>query len=56
VCVPISRLADCIRETKADLATSSLVGPLVGHVGDGNFHLIFPVHPEDRRRWRRPRA
>jgi D-lactate dehydrogenase (cytochrome) len=47
VCVPISRLADCIRETKADLATSPLVGPLVGHAGDGNFHLIFPVHPED---------
>lgn len=47
VCVPISKLADCIRETKADLATSPLVGPLVGHAGDGNFHLIFPVHPED---------
>jgi D-lactate dehydrogenase (cytochrome) len=46
-CVPISRLADCIHETKADLATSPLVGPLVGHAGDGNFHLIFPVHPED---------
>ncbi|HXW08592.1 MAG TPA: FAD-linked oxidase C-terminal domain-containing protein [Vicinamibacterales bacterium] len=47
VCVPISRLADCIRETKADLAGSPLVGPLVGHAGDGNFHLIFPVHPDD---------
>jgi D-lactate dehydrogenase (cytochrome) len=47
VCVPISKLADCIHETKADLATSPLVGPLVGHAGDGNFHLIFPVHPED---------
>ena len=46
VCVPISRLADCIRETKHDLASSSLVGPLVGHVGDGNFHLIMPVDPE----------
>ena len=47
VCVPISRLADCIAETKADLATSTLVGPLVGHAGDGNFHLIFPVRPEN---------
>ena len=46
VCVPISRLADCIRETKQDLASSSLPGPLVGHVGDGNFHLIMPVDPE----------
>lgn len=41
VCVPISRLADCIRETKADLAKSTLIAPLVGHVGDGNFHLAF---------------
>jgi D-lactate dehydrogenase (cytochrome) len=46
VCVPISRLAECIHETKADLAASPLPGPLVGHVGDGNFHIIFPVDPE----------
>jgi D-lactate dehydrogenase (cytochrome) len=46
VCVPISRLGDCIRETKADLAASSLAGPLVGHVGDGNFHIIFPLDPD----------
>jgi D-lactate dehydrogenase (cytochrome) len=43
VCVPISRLADCIRETKVDLAATYLKAPLVGHVGDGNFHLIFLV-------------
>ena len=48
-CVPISRLADCILETKADLASSHLVAALVGHVGDGNFHLIFPVNPDDPR-------
>ncbi len=41
VCVPISRLADCIRETQADLAQSGIIAPIVGHVGDGNFHLIF---------------
>jgi D-lactate dehydrogenase (cytochrome) len=46
VCVPISRLAECIRETKQDLASSHLSGPLVGHVGDGNFHLIMPVDPD----------
>jgi D-lactate dehydrogenase (cytochrome) len=46
VCVPISRLAECISETKKDLADSPLVGPLVGHVGDGNFHLIMPVNPD----------
>src|SRR4030095_2570981 len=50
VCVPISRLAECITETKRDLAESSLVAPMVGHVGDGNFHmllLIDPNNPED---------
>jgi D-lactate dehydrogenase (cytochrome) len=47
VCVPISRLADCILETKADLAASGLVGPIVGHVGDGNFHTILLINPDD---------
>ena len=46
VCVPISRLAECIHETKAYLADSPLLGPLVGHVGDGNFHLLLPVDPD----------
>ncbi len=39
LCVPISRLADCLTETQADIAASGLVAPIVGHVGDGNFHL-----------------
>lgn len=46
-CVPISRLADCIVESKRDVAASPLDGFLVGHVGDGNFHIIFPVNPDD---------
>ena len=46
-CVPISRLAECIVETKRDIAGSRLLGPMVGHVGDGNFHVIFPVDPDD---------
>jgi len=45
VCVPISRLAECIAETKADLAQSSIPSALAGHVGDGNFHLIFMIDP-----------
>lgn len=45
VCVPISRLADCIAETKRDLAQSSIPSALAGHVGDGNFHLIFMIDP-----------
>jgi D-lactate dehydrogenase (cytochrome) len=46
VCVPISRLADCIAATCADLATSGLVAPLLGHVGDGNFHMLVLVQPD----------
>jgi D-lactate dehydrogenase (cytochrome) len=45
VCVPISRLAECIAETKVDLAQSSIPSALAGHVGDGNFHLIFMIDP-----------
>ncbi len=40
VCVPISRLAECVEETMADLAETGLIGPIVGHVGDGNFHVL----------------
>ncbi|MGH6718966.1 MAG: FAD-binding oxidoreductase [Alphaproteobacteria bacterium] len=47
VCVPISRLADCIIETKRDLESSPIVAPMVGHVGDGNFHLTFLIDPDD---------
>jgi D-lactate dehydrogenase (cytochrome) len=47
VCVPISRLAECIVETQKDSAASFLTVPLVGHVGDGNFHLIYLVDPDN---------
>jgi len=47
VCVPISRLAECILETKKDLKQSFLIAPLVGHVGDGNFHLGFLINRND---------
>ena len=47
VCVPISRLADCIVETKADIEASRLVAPIVGHVGDGNFHTCMILDTED---------
>ena len=47
VCVPISRLADCILETRSDIEESGQVVPLVGHVGDGNFHLLFLIDPEN---------
>jgi len=47
VCVPISRLAECIVETRRDIDSSGLVAPIVGHVGDGNFHLLVLVKPGD---------
>jgi len=47
VCVPISRLAECIMETKRDIEQSNLLAPIVGHVGDGNFHLVLLVDHDD---------
>jgi D-lactate dehydrogenase (cytochrome) len=49
VCVPISRLAECIGRTQALLATTDIPATIVGHVGDGNFHVIFAVAPGDPR-------
>jgi D-lactate dehydrogenase (cytochrome) len=46
-CVPISRLADCVLETKADADATGLAAPIVGHVGDGNFHLCVMFDPDD---------
>ena len=45
VCVPISRLADCVVETKADNVGASFPICLVGHAGDGNFHLMYVLDP-----------
>src|SRR5712672_3510624 len=47
VCVPISRLAECILETQKDIVANGLYAPIVGHVGDGNFHLTMMVDPDD---------
>jgi len=48
VCVPISRLAECVTETQRDIAANALVAPILGHVGDGNFHLTLLVDMADR--------
>jgi D-lactate dehydrogenase (cytochrome) len=45
VCVPISRLADCIVDSKIDHAAASFPTALVGHVGDGNFHMVYMLDP-----------
>ncbi|NEX47804.1 FAD-binding oxidoreductase [Pseudotabrizicola algicola] len=47
VCVPISALAEAVEETRADIAGSPIPGPILGHVGDGNFHAILLVRPDD---------
>ncbi|WP_028209474.1 FAD-binding oxidoreductase [Paraburkholderia mimosarum] len=46
VCVPISRLAECVIETETDLKASPLPCPIVGHVGDGNFHVAILIDPD----------
>ena len=50
VCVPISRLAECVDETTRDIEATGLVAPILGHVGDGNFHvqpLVDTSDPEE---------
>jgi D-lactate dehydrogenase (cytochrome) len=47
-CVPISRLADCLLETRAELDREGVVAPIVGHVGDGNFHVLVLFDPASR--------
>ena len=56
VCVPISRLAECVMETKRDVEASGLVAPIVGHAGDGNFHATILVKMDDADEVARARA
>jgi D-lactate dehydrogenase (cytochrome) len=56
VCVPISRLAECIVATEVDIREAGLLAPLVGHVGDGNFHLLFLLDPHDPHELERAKA
>ena len=47
VCVPISRLAECLLETKREIDENNLLAPIVSHAGDGNFHVGFLLTPDD---------
>ncbi|MEZ5366180.1 MAG: FAD-linked oxidase C-terminal domain-containing protein [Bryobacterales bacterium] len=56
VAVPISRLAECILQTVADCEAHGLLAPILGHVGDGNFHVTFLFQPDDFETMRRVKA
>ena len=53
VCVPISRLAECVEDTRRDIEESGIIAPIVGHVGDGNFHTLPIALPDDVEAWKR---
>src|SRR3546814_2045457 len=55
-CVPISKLAECLLEPRCDTDASGMTAPIVGHVGDGNFHLVIVVDPDDSEEMRRAHA
>jgi D-lactate dehydrogenase (cytochrome) len=56
VCVPISRLAECVTETQADIERSGILAPIVGHIGDGNFHLTLLIDLADADEVKRAKA
>ncbi len=56
VCVPISRLAECVEDTRRDIEETGIIAPIVGHVGDGNFHTLPIALPEDVEAWTRIKA
>ena len=56
VCVPISKLAKCIVDTQADIVESNILAPILGHVGDGNFHLTIVIDPNDADEFERAKA
>jgi D-lactate dehydrogenase (cytochrome) len=53
VCVPISSLADAIATAQAAVQAADLLAPILGHVGDGNFHIFFVLDPDQPDQWRR---
>jgi D-lactate dehydrogenase (cytochrome) len=56
VCVPVSRLTECLTETRADADASGFIAPIVGHVGDGNFHMLILIDPTDADEMARAKA
>jgi D-lactate dehydrogenase (cytochrome) len=56
VCVPVSHLADAVLAVRADIDSHGLTAPIVGHVGDGNFHVLFAIDPNDPKERQRAEA
>jgi len=56
ICVPISRLAGAIEGAQAMIAAAGLTAPILGHVGDGNYHVFFVLRPDDPDSWTRAKA
>jgi D-lactate dehydrogenase (cytochrome) len=56
VCVPISRLAECLVDTRRDVDENNLIAPVVGHVGDGNFHMLILIDPANSEEVARAKA
>src|SRR3546814_19374462 len=53
ICVPISRLAEAISRAETMIEASGLFAPILGHVGDGNFHVFFILHPDAKPSWQK---
>src|SRR3546814_20392386 len=53
ICVPISRLAEAISRAETMIEASGLFAPILGHVGDGTFHVFFILHPHDKPSWQK---
>ena len=48
VCVPISKITECVKFAEEEVKKFGLRAPMVGHLGDGNFHVLFPYDPNDK--------
>jgi D-lactate dehydrogenase (cytochrome) len=55
-CIPISKLTECVLETRRDIEESGFIGPIVGHAGDGNFHVVLLIDPDDPEDLKRAKA
>ncbi len=56
ICVPISHLNDAISQAKSAIDAAGLIAPILGHVGDGNFHVFFILHRDDKDAWEKARV